>query len=69
MANAEHVAILNEGVARWNRWRDQYPEVRPDLLELELPVGSFAGIDLSGADLRGGDLGESDARISLFGPV
>lgn len=50
--NEEHLAILKQGVEVWNRWRDENPDVRPDLV----------GADLSGAGLKLADL--SDARLS-----
>ena len=28
MANDEHVAILKKGVAAWNAWRDENPDIR-----------------------------------------
>ena len=31
MANDEHVALLKQGVAAWNAWRDENPDIRPDL--------------------------------------
>ncbi|MBN3884140.1 MAG: pentapeptide repeat-containing protein [Nostoc sp. JL34] len=31
MANEEHVAILKKGVKTWNKWREQHPEIIPDL--------------------------------------
>lgn len=31
MANPEHVKILEEGVAAWNTWRDENPDIIPDL--------------------------------------
>jgi hypothetical protein len=31
MANKEHVAILQRGVADWNRWRAETPGLNPDL--------------------------------------
>ena len=33
MANAEHLAILKEGVERWNAWREENENVLPDLRE------------------------------------
>jgi hypothetical protein len=36
MANDEHVALLKQGVAAWNAWRRDNPDVRPD----------FSGADL-----------------------
>ena len=31
MANEEHTAILKRGVREWNRWREENPEIHPDL--------------------------------------
>lgn len=36
MANAEHLKILQQGVEVWNKWREENPEVRPDLSETDL---------------------------------
>jgi hypothetical protein len=46
MANRRHLAILTRGVTAWNKWREEHPDVRPDL----------TGADLSGVDLRRADL-------------
>src|SRR5579864_8666513 len=46
MADQQHLAVLQQGVAPWNAWRRQYPEIHPDL----------SGADLSEADLSGADL-------------
>ena len=56
MANQEHLTILKQGIATWNMWRKQHPEIRPDL--------SFA--TLNGADLRGADLREATLRGALL---
>ena len=63
-----HRNILKEGVAAWNLWRQQNPNVRPDLSDAQLTGadlkgGNFAKVnfarshlsktDLSGADLSG----------------
>jgi hypothetical protein len=52
MANEEHLKILRQGVEVWNRWREENPDVRPDL----------SGAHLSGPDLREVDLREVDLR-------
>jgi uncharacterized protein YjbI with pentapeptide repeats len=52
MANDEHVALLKQGVAAWNKWRDENPDVRPDL----------GNADLRGMDLREANLGKADLR-------
>ncbi len=55
MANKEHLAILKKGVAAWDEWRKQHPDVRPDL-----GGAGLGGADLSGADLTGANLSEAD---------
>ncbi|HWZ96950.1 MAG TPA: pentapeptide repeat-containing protein [Candidatus Dormibacteraeota bacterium] len=57
MANKEHLEILKQGVATWNEWREQNPEVTVDLSEAFLARKAFRGADLRGASLRGADLG------------
>ena len=42
MANPEHLAKLKEGVEAWNRWRKEFPDIRPLL----------NGADLRGVDFR-----------------
>jgi uncharacterized protein YjbI with pentapeptide repeats len=48
MANEEHLAVLRQGVAAWNAWRKNNPDI-PDLSDA----------DLLGTDLLGTDLGET----------
>lgn len=36
MANAEHLAMLHQGVAVWNRWRAEHPSIKPDLSGADL---------------------------------
>jgi uncharacterized protein YjbI with pentapeptide repeats len=50
MANDNHAAQLMKGVAAWNAWRDENPNIHPDL----------SGAHLIGADLRGAKLFEAD---------
>ncbi len=38
MANPEHIAKLKEGVEAWNRWRDENPEIAPDLSTIDFNV-------------------------------
>jgi uncharacterized protein YjbI with pentapeptide repeats len=41
MANDDHIAHLKKGVAAWNAWREENPNIRPDL----------SGANLGGAEL------------------
>ncbi len=59
MANEEHLAILNQGVDAWNEWREENPEIQPDLV----------GAKLSGLDLRGIKFSSQYLVISHMGPT
>jgi Pentapeptide repeats (8 copies) len=62
MVNDQHVAVLNQGVAAWNAWREENPDIRPYLNAANLSgailkranllEANFNSADLSGADLR-----------------
>ena len=62
MANPEHLAKLKEGVKPWNQWREQNPEIRPDLYEADLRGADLRSADLSGADLREANLSKAHLR-------
>jgi Pentapeptide repeats (8 copies) len=47
MANQEQLDMLHEGVEVWNKWRQEYPDIR-----IDLSGSSFVEADLSNADLR-----------------
>jgi uncharacterized protein YjbI with pentapeptide repeats len=67
MANEEQLAILNQGVEVWNRWREQNRRVKIDLIKVDLrSKSSTAATDslwrpdwraeLGGANLKRADL-------------
>lgn len=62
MANPEHLAILHQGVAAWNKWRREHPEISPDLMEANLLKANLCEDCLTGADLTRADL--TDAILS-----
>jgi uncharacterized protein YjbI with pentapeptide repeats len=67
MANDEHVALLKQGVAAWNAWREENPGVDVDLSGANLSratlfYAKLSGADLSKAILIGADL--SGANLS-----
>jgi hypothetical protein len=57
MANQEHLKILMQGVESWNEWREEYPEIEPNL-ELE----NLSKVNLSGAELKRANLKMTDLK-------
>jgi hypothetical protein len=55
MADDEHVALLNEGVAAWNAWHRENPSI-PNFREADLSGANLDEADLSGADLTKANL-------------
>jgi hypothetical protein len=65
MANEEHVALLKQGTARWNAWRRDNPDVRPDFSGADLRGVNLTPADemgVSGADLRGANFSGADLK-------
>ncbi len=72
MDTEEHLAPLQRGVESWNHWRQQHPELNPDLKDAYLSRADLNGANLSranlsrtnlsGAHLSGADL--SGAQLS-----
>jgi hypothetical protein len=64
MADEEQLKILKQGAQVWNHWREEHPDVRPDLSGANLSQANLFGADLSradlsGAHLKGANLGET----------
>jgi hypothetical protein len=57
MANQEHLDILMQGVDVWNNWRQQHPEIKPNL----------GGAGLKGANLSGANLSETNLSGAIMG--
>lgn len=55
MANWIHCALLSIGVGAWNKWRETFPHIEPDLSGANLN-----GTNLSKANLKGANLGAAD---------
>lgn len=69
MANPEHVDILRQGVEVWNKWRDKYPNVIPDLMNAYLVDANLSYLNLRGANLRGANLSHAsliDSNRKVF---
>lgn len=53
MANRKHLEILQQGVFDWNQWREERPDLIPDLSEAYLREANLVGFDLHDASLHG----------------
>ena len=62
MANPEHLEILKQGVARWNKWREEHAGMLPNFCEANLERASLRQANLSGADFRNGQLRGANLR-------
>ena len=51
MADEEQLALLRQGVAEWNEWRKQNPDIRIDLSEANLSDADLSDAILTSADL------------------
>ena len=51
MANPEHLEILKQGVEVWIRWREETPDIRPDLMDAQID-GAFLVAVGQGSDHR-----------------
>jgi len=56
MADQRHLKKLNEGVKAWNKWRDEHPEILPDLSKAPLQGKPLAEIDFRHTNLDLADL-------------
>jgi hypothetical protein len=61
VANDEHLALLRQGTAVWNQWRERNVDILPDLERADLSCADFEGANLGGANLEAANL----SRASL----
>ena len=62
MANPGHIAKLKKGVAAWNKWREENPDIRPNLSQAKLKHAALRGVNLREADLGRANLSDADLR-------
>jgi hypothetical protein len=51
MANEEHLHIVQQGVHTWNGWREEHPDILPDLSKADLRRANLRRANLSWANL------------------
>ena len=66
MANPEHLAKLKEGVGEWNRWREEYPDIIPDLSGADLSQAHLNQANFSEANFSEANLSEANLILSLI---
>jgi hypothetical protein len=49
--NKEHYKIIKQGVRVWNAWREEHPDVVPDLEGVNLKGANLSRVNLNGANL------------------
>lgn len=67
MAEVDYLALLEQGIDDWNHWREDHPDIQPDLsrvylLEADLDGVNFRGVNLSGACLIDTNLKKADLQ-------
>ena len=78
MSSDEHLRLLRQDLNTWNKWREENPNVRPDLsradlsktllTEANLKKANFFRANLIGANLIEANLSEANLReVSLWG--
>jgi uncharacterized protein YjbI with pentapeptide repeats len=52
MANPEHLEKLKEGVKAWNQWREEDPDIKPDLSNADFKGVNLKSVNFSNSDLQ-----------------
>ena len=52
MANEEQLNLIKQGVEKWNQWRDQNTNIKPDLSQADLREIQLQKADLSNTNLN-----------------
>ncbi|MFQ5750487.1 MAG: pentapeptide repeat-containing protein [bacterium] len=66
MAVEKHLKILKQGVEAWNQWREQNPDIQPDLREASLRRAKLSGVNLSKANLSDASLTQAKLVAADF---
>ncbi len=66
MANPEHLKILKQGVEVWNKWREENPDIQPDLSDLDLKKSSLQQVNFFDTNLSRTNLSDSNLIEANF---
>jgi uncharacterized protein YjbI with pentapeptide repeats len=66
MADPEHLEILKLGVDVWNQWRQETPDLQPDISGADLHWGNFSRADFSNVNLQKASLRETKLNSATF---
>lgn len=61
MPNQTHFEMVKQGVETWNKWREENPEIEPDLSDVD-----FSGLKLNNANLSDTDLRRTNLKNTDF---
>jgi hypothetical protein len=62
MANQEQVDLLKRGFDGWNQWRQENPNIVPDLSDVNLTDTNLSGFNLSITNFNSSDLSRANLR-------
>jgi beta-lactamase regulating signal transducer with metallopeptidase domain len=62
----KHKEIIDRGVTEWNRWRDEHPDIMPNLVGVNLSEANLEGANLENAKLMGADLKEANLKNAIL---
>jgi hypothetical protein len=66
MASSEHLKILKRGIKAWNKWRENYPNIEPNLRKANLSGLDLRTINLNGANLIEANLEKANLVDALL---
>lgn len=52
MANEEHLKLIKQEIDDWNAWREENPEIHPDLSQADLRGAKLQKINLNNSNLK-----------------
>ena len=73
MAHADHLKVIKEAIEKkdieiWNKWRQENPDIRPDLRGADLSEANLQQADLQGVILKDANLSGADLnKANLMG--